>query len=146
MGFKAEQASTYTGVSGRISSMRWRSTAYQGQRSSSVSGVPADILALLLSGWKSSPSSKTPPSFSASRLPTTDLPEPETPMTMMVRSSEERDDGWDMRRGGQDGGERTAWLPHGDNEKIRREGKFPGCPEMNCCDQSVTKSAGLFFD
>src|SRR5678816_4742994 len=55
--------------------------ASQGQRSSSVSGVPARMRATLSSECRPSPSMKPRPSASAMPAATVDLPEPETPIT-----------------------------------------------------------------
>src|SRR6478735_2508938 len=53
----------------------------QGQRSSSVSGVPARMRATLSGECRPSPSMKPRPSASAMPAATVDLPEPETPIT-----------------------------------------------------------------
>src|SRR5437868_3519933 len=53
----------------------------QGQRSSSVSGWPALILATLAGGWKLSPSSNRQPRRLARQPATVLLPEPDTPIT-----------------------------------------------------------------
>src|ERR1700722_3168083 len=58
-----------------------------GQRSSSVSGVPACIFATFDGGWKASPSSRRQPSCSATPRAIVVLPLPETPIiTAMVMS------------------------------------------------------------
>src|SRR6478736_9944521 len=57
--------------------------ASQGHRSSSVSGVPAAILATFSTGWSESPSRNGTPSSRATRSPMVVFPQPETPMTMM---------------------------------------------------------------
>ena len=60
----------------------WRRS--HGQRSSSVSGMPACIFALFAGGWKSSASRNAQPRSAASRSPTVVLPDPVTPMTTMT--------------------------------------------------------------
>ena len=52
----------------------------QGSRSSSVSGVPADIFAMFAGGWKSSASANGTRSRCARAAPTTVFPEPDTPI------------------------------------------------------------------
>src|SRR4029078_8076925 len=52
-----------------------------GYRSSSFSGSPAVIFAMLAAGWKSSASANGTRMRCANAAPTVDLPEPETPMT-----------------------------------------------------------------
>src|SRR5580765_4127913 len=56
----------------------------QGRRSSSVSGWPAFILAMLAAACRSSPSSNSQPSSRASREPIVDLPLPATPATTTI--------------------------------------------------------------
>src|SRR5438874_4893656 len=56
----------------------------QGQRSVSVSGIPARILATFAAGWKSSASANRQPRRPASRAPTVVLPLPETPATITI--------------------------------------------------------------
>src|ERR1700682_1318094 len=69
-----------------------------GQRSSSVSGVPADILATLAAGWNSSAARKATPRCLASAAPTVDLPLPLTPMTTTATGDRaESGEGADMR-------------------------------------------------
>ena len=51
-----------------------------GQRSSSVSGVPADILSMLAWGWNSSASAYGQPRRSARICAVVVFPDPETPM------------------------------------------------------------------
>ena len=59
----------------------------QGQRSSSVSGVPLRIFATLASGWNASPSANSHPSTVDSPFATVDLPLPDTPMTITTSGS-----------------------------------------------------------
>ncbi len=59
----------------------------QGQRSSSVSGVPLRILATLASGWNASPWANSQPSPVDSPFATVDFPLPETPMTTTTSGS-----------------------------------------------------------
>src|SRR5205823_14802793 len=56
----------------------------QGRRSSSVSGWPAFILAMLAAGCRSSPSSNSQPSSPANREPIVVLPLPATPATTTI--------------------------------------------------------------
>ena len=61
--------------------MRWPMAVSQGQRSSSVRGVPAAIFFTLAMGCRESPSTKGTPSRSASPLAMVVLPDPATPIT-----------------------------------------------------------------
>src|SRR5450631_692116 len=55
-----------------------------GHRSSSVRGWPEDILAMLASGWNPSPSANSQPIAVAIPCATVVLPDPDTPITMMM--------------------------------------------------------------
>src|SRR5579872_6098762 len=61
--------------------MRSPMAASQGQRSSSVNGMPLAIFFTLAMGCSESPSTKGTPSFSANPLAMVVLPEPATPIT-----------------------------------------------------------------
>src|SRR5262245_41635304 len=58
--------------------------SYQGQRSSSVRGIPLAILATLAFGCRSSASTKVQPSSCASTRPTVVLPQPDTPISTTI--------------------------------------------------------------
>ena len=62
----------------------------QGRRSSSSSGVPADILSMLACGCRSSPSEKSRPSSLASRSATDVLPVAVTPIATMCMGGRNR--------------------------------------------------------
>src|SRR3954469_16673055 len=53
----------------------------QGQRSSSVNGIPACILAMFSGGWNASPSSRVQPTRFANSLAIVVFPLPDTPIT-----------------------------------------------------------------
>ncbi len=59
----------------------WPTSVSQGQRSSSVSAIPADIFATLEAGCSLSPSVKDTPSRAAIASPTDVLPQLATPIT-----------------------------------------------------------------
>src|SRR5215469_4773211 len=61
--------------------MRSPIAASQGQRSSSVKGMPLAIFFTLAAGCSESPSTKGTPSLSANWLASVVLPEPATPIT-----------------------------------------------------------------
>ena len=98
--FNAEQATTADWPAASSSSSRAAMARSQGQRSSSVSGVPAFILAMLAGGWKESPSSRIQPSARARPAAMVVLPLPDTPMTTTIVIS------WSARHGRRS---RSAW-------------------------------------
>src|SRR5450631_1668863 len=55
-----------------------------GHRSSSVRGWPEDIFAMLASGWNASPSANSQPIAVAIPCAIVVLPDPDTPITMMM--------------------------------------------------------------
>ena len=55
-----------------------------GQRSSSVSGIPARIFSTFAAGWKSSASANRQPRRPASMAPMVVLPLPDTPATIRI--------------------------------------------------------------
>ena len=59
-------------------------TRSHGFRSSSVSGIPARILATFAAEWKASASAKRHPSRPATSAPTVVLPLPDTPATIRI--------------------------------------------------------------
>src|SRR5579872_7333662 len=59
-------------------------TCSHGQRSASVSGIPARILATFAAGWNASASANCQPRRPASSAPTVVLPLPDTPATMRI--------------------------------------------------------------
>jgi hypothetical protein len=70
------------------SSITAATASSQGQRSSSVSGTPARILATLAAGCSESPSMKGQSSLLASSWPTVDLPHPETPARSTITAGQ----------------------------------------------------------
>ena len=72
----------------RVLSIQPAIAASQGQRSSSVSGVPRCILSTLAGGWNQSASSNSHRRRDASSAPTVDLPDPDTPMTITTAGAE----------------------------------------------------------
>src|ERR1700683_5432060 len=65
----------------RVLSIQAATASSQGQRSSSVSGIPLCILSTLEAGWNQSASSNSQRRCNARSAPTVDFPHPETPMT-----------------------------------------------------------------
>src|ERR1700730_17982145 len=65
----------------RVLSIQTATASSQGQRSSSVSGVPLCILSTLEAGWNQSASSNSHRRCKARSAPTVDFPHPETPIT-----------------------------------------------------------------
>src|SRR3954453_19387177 len=73
----------------RVLSIQPAIAASQGQRSSSVSGMPRFILSTLAGGWNQSASSNSHRRRDASSAPTVDLPDPDTPMTITTATAED---------------------------------------------------------
>src|ERR1700728_3240982 len=72
----------------RILSIQAATAFSQGQRSSSVSGVPLCILSTLEAGWNQSASSNSHLRRRARSAPTVDFPHPETPITITTLGAE----------------------------------------------------------
>jgi hypothetical protein len=80
----AEQVITPDSPSAILVSIQPPTARSHGWRSSSVSAMPARILAMLGSGWKVSASAKRQCSRPASSAPTVVLPLPATPATIRI--------------------------------------------------------------
>src|ERR1700733_5253307 len=73
----------------RVLSIQAATAFSQGQRSSSVSGVPLCILSTLEAGWNQSAASNSHLRRRQRTPPTGDLPHPETPITIITLGAEE---------------------------------------------------------